>query len=784
MSGKVVGETRAGTRMIRSVVRPLTDAIAAAQAEAHDGLANLGRGKAPEWWWLITMAPALDVAVVTTKSIFGAPVGQFTIQRPLTALAATIGDNFKLHVEFLDWRDEEAEASKADPEHHNTFLEYLRVTSNLSRKSYRRFLSRVERRRDGPWSHNTRISLGVKMLTCLTEACPKWFSIRRVRNRRGTVEYAFVLSEECWSTLATWTEASEVNEPFLTPMIVEPVPWEVERERYVGGYLLHSTPLVRRSHNKHTAALSCPVSIRTMDAVNAIQRTPWRVNDWTYGVMAEAFESGMSVGELPFGDPSPLPRVDDEEWSRMSEDEKSQWRGIRADIHAKNASLVGRRKAFLGQTRIAKMCRGKTIWFPHNLDFRTRIYPIPQDLHPQGNDIAKSLLTFGRGKALGSDGLFWLGVRLANTFGQDKLPIVDRHKWAVDNAEMIFDCADDPLDGSRAWTEADEPWGFLATCREWTNAMSLDNPEGYVSTLPVNMDGSCNGLQHLATMARDPHGAKMTNVAANEERHDIYVTVAETVKRMVSEDAAAGVVEAHWWIGKIDRKVVKRAVMTTPYGVTSRGVSTQLMSDGHCDGMEDRASAAVYLRKKITAALDENLTAAKAVMSWLQAVARTLAQHGVVYEFTTPTGNRVRQAYFDLIERQVQTLVGSLVLWREDEDMPLRVKKQSQSAPPNTIHAFDAAHCQMTVNRMVDEIDDPCFAMIHDSFGTHAADVETMNRLTRETFIEIYRDNWLDRLLDGFRAIDPAVRIPHWSEFVTMGDFDVREVAKSEFFFA
>lgn len=80
---------------------------------------------------------------------------------------------------------------------------------------------------------------------------------------------------------------------------------------------------------------------------------------------------------------------------------------------------------------------------------------------------------------------------------------------------------------------------------------------------------------------------------------------------------------AHEWVGKITRKVVKRAVMTTPYGVTERGIAEQLMSDGHTEGMDQRAKAATYLKNKIVVALDETVTSAKQIMAWLQAVAAT-----------------------------------------------------------------------------------------------------------------------------------------------------------------
>jgi DNA-directed RNA polymerase len=44
---------------------------------------------------------------------------------------------------------------------------------------------------------------------------------------------------------------------------------------------------------------------------------------------------------------------------------------------------------------IAHHFRERGLWFPHNMDFRGRVYPIPPHLNHMGSDLAKSLL--GRG---------------------------------------------------------------------------------------------------------------------------------------------------------------------------------------------------------------------------------------------------------------------------------------------------------------------------------------------------------------------------------------------------
>ncbi|SFZ81709.1 DNA-directed RNA polymerase [Devosia enhydra] len=559
------------------------------------------------------------------------------------------------------------------------------------------------------------------------------------------------------------------------------------QSKYEGGYYLLNTDLVRTGLHTHTRALEAPVSDCTLHALNAIQRTPWKINGWLLDVMTEAYRSGSKLGGLPYADTVDLPKKSTEEWEAMTEEERNKWKFHLSSIHGHNARMESRRKALLTQIDIAETMRNQpAIWFPHFLDFRTRFYPMPQGLHPQCDDFGKALLEFAEGVELGKRGLFWLCIRAANCFGEDKMSLAARVKWVEEHRVQIIDSAVDPLDGGRFWAEADEPWGFLATCRELHEAWSLVDPTTYVSHQPVPQDGSCNGLQHLSAMGRDPIGARATNVAANKVRQDIYTQVATVVERLVSEDAVAGVALAHEWIGKITRKVVKRAVMTTPYGVTERGIAEQLMNDGHTEGMDKKGQAATYLKDKIVAALDETITSAKGVMAWLQATAMALAEAEKPFDFTTPTGNKVRQSYYTLNRLRLNTIAGKLVLWEEDRTGGLQGRKQMLAAAPNLIHSFDAAHLTMTVNAMAERLGpNVSFAMIHDSFGVHAARVDDLSRCLREQFVVMYQQDWLEILQAEFNAqAEGLAEVPHYSEFIVPGDFDVSECLDSEFFFA
>lgn len=262
---------------------------------------------------------------------------------------------------------------------------------------------------------------------------------------------------------------------------------------YDGGYYLIRQPLIRGGLNQHTAANPKAVSDHMLTALNIIQASPWSINRWARDLMREAWTNGDGLGGVlpsPYDDPMPA-EIPDEVWANMPKVQRAEHKYLRARVHESNARSVSKRLSFLRKINVAdKLNPYDDVYFPHFMDFRGRMYPLPQDLHPQGDDIAKALLMFHEAKPLGERGMYWLEIRLANTFGMDKLSFEDRIKWVRDNQKLIADSYTNPLDGDRMWTEAEEPWSFLVTAREWHLARHTKNAEdNFLSHLPIPMDG-------------------------------------------------------------------------------------------------------------------------------------------------------------------------------------------------------------------------------------------------------------------------------------------------------
>ena len=73
------------------------------------------------------------------------------------------------------------------------------------------------------------------------------------------------------------------------------------------------------------------------------------------------------------------------------------------------------------------------------------------------------------------------------------------------------------------------------------------------------------------------------------------------------------------------------------------------------------------------------------------------------------------------------------------------------------------------------------FAMVHDSFGVHACDVDLLNRVLREEFVGMYSEPVLQRFIDELRKGSPDIHLP---DPPAPGTLDIRQVLSSLYFFA
>jgi DNA-directed RNA polymerase len=607
---------------------------------------------------------------------------------------------------------------------------------------------------------------------------------------RRRSNYCLIATDATQEWLDKAHQECELLQPISFPMIMEPVDWDAP----VGGGFLsnqHSLqlPLVKTRNTKELLKLGDEDLSQVYQSINTLQRTAWRINKHVMTAMIDTWNIGGVAG-LPSRDLPPIPEKPWEADVNPTKEQLSEWKASATSIYERHARERSKRIAMEIKLYIAKkFAEEAAIYFVWQMDWRGRVYPVQQFVNPQVDDSGRALLEFTEGKPLGEDGAFWLAVHGANCFGYDKTSFEERVQWVIDHEEEILQCAADPMGHLCFWDNADSQFQFLAFCFEWAGYKA--EGESYVSHLPVSLDGSCNGLQNFSAMLRDEVGGKATNLVPNEVPSDIYHEVATVLDKYVRDDAADGEPLAQAWIGKIDRRITKRGVMTTPYGVTRYGLRKQLQFevekiDKEYLKVEDTGSHYNYLANKLYEAIGDVVIAARQAMAWLQEVATVAAQAGKVIRWTTPIGFRPCQEYRRQKLLRVDTVFGGirvvLGIW---QDTPKLDKRRMQyGIAPNFVHSLDASHLMSTINKCSTCFGIKNFSTIHDSFGTLSADASKLAYCIREAFVEQYSADVLENFRDEVIQQLPTRLADQIPPTPTKGALNLEEVTESRYFFA
>jgi DNA-directed RNA polymerase len=172
-------------------------------------------------------------------------------------------------------------------------------------------------------------------------------------------------------------------------------------------------------------------------------------------------------------------------------------------------------------------------------------------------------------------------------------------------------------------------------------------------------------------------------------------------------------------------------------------------------------------------------------MDWLREVAKVAATAGLPLWWTTPTGLPILQEYKKQEGTRVAAFWGGqrIRLVLQTESSSICSRSQVNGVAPNFVHSLDAAHLQSVALQAKKEgIRD--LAVIHDSFGTHAANTGKLSRILRETFVKQYSGNVLQDFYDEIKdqlgeELGTQLPLPP-----SMGGMDLGEILSAEYTFA
>jgi hypothetical protein len=424
-------------------------------------------------------------------------------------------------------------------------------------------------------------------------------------------------------------------------------------------------------------------------------------------------------------------------------------------------------------------------YLTYRCDFRGRLNPI-QHLNYIREDRVRALFRFARGQRLGKNDLQWLEIHCANCYGITG-SWQDRFKWVAEKRGLIHAIAAEPAKTVEDWYKLDDPFRFVAACRELVAAR--EDPLNFVTHLPLAFDGSCNAFQHYFLIGRIREGAELVNLIDADKPHDIYMDVIRKAVSLIASDKPEikpGEVDwADWWMNCLPkdeaelRKILKAPVMTAGYGVTGYGVFNQLR-DKLGDGLPKYAMAGgIYMARKLEEAADEIMPRVKEIKDYIRGLAKVCAvpERNEPLRWTSPTGFPVINRYHDRKSRRVYYGADKDFRifdgWGDDI---LRDEATNGSAP-NFVHSLDAAHLIRSVNAAAEEGID--VLTIHDSFSVLAPHAKRLNVILRDQLGWMYKTYDALGRLHADNIGDPDVLPPP-----KYGTLDPLEAQKAEYLFS
>ena len=177
------------------------------------------------------------------------------------------------------------------------------------------------------------------------------------------------------------------------PMVVPPLPWRGIRD---GAFYLSSPSFVRSPTQSQELRMNNNNLSPMYNLVNILSSVPWRINPIMYKTIAEAYNSNnqYNLPDIPMKDCQ-------NDTSKSHQTSRYQFQRIFQTLE--------------------RFHQEPKIYFPHNIDFRGRCYPVPSYLNHMGSDLCRGVLQFAEGKPLGERGLSWMKIHLANLYGENKV---------------------------------------------------------------------------------------------------------------------------------------------------------------------------------------------------------------------------------------------------------------------------------------------------------------------------------------------------------------------------
>jgi len=421
----------------------------------------------------------------------------------------------------------------------------------------------------------------------------------------------------------------------------------------------------------------------------------------------------------------------------------------------------------------------------------------------------------------------------------DKMTLEDRIEWTNQYMSEIKDAGQHQQFSS----DAEKKVSFLAACVEWYEFdCAFKDNRIHMTSLPIPIDGSNNGWQHLGAISKDEQTGDLVGLIPGDIQKDFYVQTAKEMINICKDDRLNSIL-SQMPMKSIRKGISKRGSMTRAYSAGAKKIAENMFFD--CKSEDYHTEYGITqddctkLSKLLIKAIDKVCPGPLSTMSYLQDLSMyQLGTHvkidGNGYEANSEY-REYSQLRDDLMKKNFKTdedleALNDVVLklkefttrlkhgkgkdrieWStpsgfdvvyekwimQDRKARGRIKGYGNKTgqvthvalvptrmpdrrgficgmSPNYIHSMDASHMALVISEW-----NGCFAAVHDSFSTHASDVDRLLDLTKQVFIRMYDyDNYFEVIRNFITDAEDDVEQP------TLGTLDIKEIENSDYFFA
>jgi len=292
-------------------------------------------------------------------------------------------------------------------------------------------------------------------------------------------------------------------------------------------------------------------------------------------------------------------------------------------------------------------------------------------------------------------------------------------------------------------------------------------------------------------MSKDKQAGTLVSLTPTPIQKDFYVAVAKDLIKIMPDWFES----KHMPMKHIRKGIAKRGSMTRAYSAGKQRIAKNMYDDCHVEGFtvkygitEDDCN---LLASNLIQAINSVCAGPLKTTKFLQKIAEHELSNGRNHmTWHTPSGFPVIYKAFLQHERKQRGTIKGIqgnkdgrvmhvikvdVLHKETgEKVPCR-RSFASGISPNVVHSYDAAHMANTIVAF-----NASFAAVHDSFSSHASEIDFLQEVTKKTFIAQYDvENFFKILKDTLILDQSTFTFPE----PMLGELDINDVNNSTYFF-